>query len=254
MKAKSALISVVVFLLSQAALAQITVPFVTGEWAPLVSDKLPNKGPAVELILAITKAAGITPVITFLPWARAEMTVQDGETFAAFPYAGTTERRSKFLISEPFLITHSKFIAYTGNPRTPAALANKSLEELKMSMIGAPSGGFVIDLLKSEGYKRVYVTEDTNRSIEILKSGKIDYFAEVPIVAFDSIKKLFPQDIDKFIIMNNTPFPKTEIGLIVSKSYPDSPEILKKFNNGLAIIKKSGEYKKIMNKYSQAAN
>lgn len=35
------------------------VPFNTGEWEPFTSEKLPNKGCATELVVAICRAGGI---------------------------------------------------------------------------------------------------------------------------------------------------------------------------------------------------
>ena len=69
--------------------AATEVVFVTGEWEPFSSKSLPNKGIATELITIICKEAGINPTFNFVPWPRAEVAIEEGTAFAAFPYALT---------------------------------------------------------------------------------------------------------------------------------------------------------------------
>ncbi len=233
----------------QWAVAQVTVPFATGEWQPLVSEKLPDHGAAAELIAAISKAGGIKPTFEFLPWARAEAMVSRGEVFAAFPYAATPERREKHWVSDSFLVMQARFIAYKWNAKTPATAIAAGLEEIRTSSVGAIRGSHTLASMTASGYTNVTATPDVDKSILMLKNGRLDFLAEVPVVAFDSIKRILPDEVDNFMIMDKTPFAKNNNVLIVSKTYPHAAEILVKFNNGLAAIKKSGEYQKLLNKY-----
>ncbi len=231
------------------AAQNIKVPFATGEWEPFTSEKLPNYGAATELVSAICKAADITPVYGFYPWARCEKTVDTGDAFASFPYAITVERKALFNYSEPLFHSYNVVFYHTKNPKTAKGVKFEKISDLKGYNIGILAGSFVATELEKNGIK--YETTTTlDLSIKKLQMGRVDFIIDEQAVTYDTIKKLFPKEMDQF---KSLPKPFGNVmanALIVSKKYPNANEILARFNKGLASIKKSGEYDKILKKYN----
>ncbi|HOD55117.1 MAG TPA: transporter substrate-binding domain-containing protein [Candidatus Cloacimonadota bacterium] len=164
------------------------VPFATGEWEPFTSEKLPNYGAVTELVSAICKTAGITPVYSFYPWARCEKTVETGEAFAAFPYAVTAERKALFNYSDPLFHSSNKVYYYTKNPKPLKDVKFEKISDLKGYTIGLIAGSFIADELDKHGVK--YETTTTlDLSIKKLQMGRVDFVIDEQAVTYDTIKK-----------------------------------------------------------------
>ncbi|WP_104399872.1 hypothetical protein [Vibrio penaeicida] len=80
------------------------LPLATGEWSPYTSAELEGYGIVTEITTAVVIEMGMTPDYKFVPWKRAEHMTQYGKVFAAFPYAITSERKSKFSFTDRVLI------------------------------------------------------------------------------------------------------------------------------------------------------
>jgi len=125
------LVMALILVLSGNSLAEDTsVLFVTGEWAPYTSEKLPGYGASTELISAVCKAGGIKPEYKFNPWKRTEMMVDRGMAFAAFPYALTENRKKKYYISDPLYYGADYFIYYVNNPGTSKPVKYRHIEDM----------------------------------------------------------------------------------------------------------------------------
>jgi ABC-type amino acid transport substrate-binding protein len=72
----------------------------SGEYEPYTSEKLPGGGPYSVYLQEVFARAGFTLKIEFLPWARAEYFIDNGEVLGAFPYGITETRRTKYLFSK----------------------------------------------------------------------------------------------------------------------------------------------------------
>lgn len=252
MKAKKLLwVALVLMVISVLSAENIKVPFATGEWEPYTSEKLPNYGAASELVSAICKAAGITPVFEFYPWVRCEKMVESGEAFAAFPYAFTPERSQKYHFSDILFYGSDTFIYYKKNPKMAKGIKYETVNDLKPYTIGLIAGSYLIPDFEKNGLK-YEVTATVDMSIKKLQAGRIDLFIDDQVVVFDAIKKTFPKEVDNFGELAKSYGERSKTGLIVSKKYPKNEEILIRFNKGLDAIKKSGEYNKITSKYKMA--
>lgn len=243
----------ILMLISLTALAaqNLKVVITTGEWEPYSSEKLPNYGCATELVTAICKAAGITPEYKFYPWVRCENSVEKGEAFAAFPYAFTEERKAKYLFSDVLFFGADNFLYYKKNLKTVKEIKYNTYEDLKQYRIGIIAGSYLIPDLEKNGLK-YEITQNVEQSIKKLQAGRIDFYLDDQAVSYFAVRNLFPKEISDFQILTKPFGDKTKTGLIVSKTYPNSTEILKKFNQGLAQIKKTGEYDRIMDKYKMS--
>jgi len=236
-------------LLSIANGEALKVKFVTGEWAPYVSESLPEKGASAELVKAICKEADLIPEFAFYPWARTEKMVKEGEAFAGFPYALNDERKKDFYLSDPMNYGQNCYFYYEPNSAIGKDVKNfTKLEEFKAYKFGVLLGSFVEKDLEKENMQ-VSKTASMESIIKMLQAKRFDFTIDEKAVLFFEAKRLFPTEAGNFKALDISYGVKMPNGLIVSKTYPKSQEILKRFNDGLAKLKKNGEYDRIITKH-----
>jgi len=228
---------------------KIDVIFATGEYLPFTSEKLNGYGATTELVTAICKAADIKPNYRFFPWKRVEIALAKGEAFGAFPYGITQEREGKFKFSEPIYSVKNIIITCTKNIKTDKKNMYKKLEDLKGYRVGILNGSFAEERIKQAGIQYNTITT-VDQAIKMLYSGRIDFYIDDQVVIYDSIKRIFPKEVRYFTVLDN-PFDEAKQNYVmISKKYPNSSKILERFNYGLNVIKKNGEYERIIQKYN----
>jgi len=219
-------------------------PFVSGEWAPYVSEKMPGQGPLSEIVFAATKAAGLEPSVAFFPWARAEAEVASGAAFATYPYAITDERKKSYDFSDQLASSKSMIFYVSGKGKY---FAWNSLSDFKSYKVGGIAGYNYIEDLSKNGIKPEMAT-GIDLILKMAYAGRIDYFIEDELVAREAIKAIYPGEQGKFLVFAK-PYKDSPLYLMVSKKYPGSADLLKRFNGGLATIRKNGTYAAILSKY-----
>lgn len=222
--------------------------FVTDEWLPYVSKEKPETGAATELVLAICKVSGIQIRIDFVPWKRAESMVGTGEAFASYPYAVTPERLESYNFSDIIFYGANPFFYYDLNPRTPSPINYNSPTELKKFQIGSMRGSFLSSKLKEYGIDSIELNTYESAA-SMMKSGRLDYFIDEQAATFAAFSTIFPDEINHFKILDKMLISKIPNAVLISRSYPNSAALLKRFNDGLKAIKASGEYDLIADKY-----
>jgi polar amino acid transport system substrate-binding protein len=224
----------------------------TGDWPPYVFEQGSDPGPIAAIITAAFKEAGITPKFVFYPWKRAEDEVRQGNAFAAFPYAVTTERQKEFDFSDPMYTVQSKFFYH--KKYHPDGIPFEKLEDLRSYRIGGLLGSWYETTFKEAGLQVEY-TASMDQSVDKLALGRIDLAVEEENTVWDIIRKKYPNEVDQFATLPKSlehPGLRDDLSLLVSRSYPNSAELLAKFNTGLAAIRANGTYKQILEKYKLA--
>jgi len=221
------------------------VPITTGEWPPFVSEKLPNYGPASEIVVAVCKAAGIMSDIKFYPWKRAEAMIANGNAFGAYPYTIREDRLKKYDFSSPLFKTQVYFFYSKKHMSTKKLEKIKVLEDIKQYIIGGMIGSFQCEELKKAGY-RVEMSSKNEFCIKKLDTGRINFFTEERTVAIHEIEKELPGRMNDFGMLDIGYGTATYDALMVSRTYPNASEILKKFEQGLKTVQKNGVYDEII--------
>ncbi|AGU83347.1 ABC transporter substrate-binding protein/permease [Streptococcus anginosus] len=209
-------------------------------FAPFVFQDSNNKytGIDMDLIKAIAKDQGFTIEITNPGFDAALNAVQSGQADGMIAGMSVTDaRKETFDFSEPY---------YTAN----AILAVKesstiaSYKDLKGKTVGVKNGTasqtFLTENQNKYGYK-IKTFADASSMYDSLNSGSVNaVMDDEPVVKY-SISQ--GQKL-------KTPIKGTPIGdtaFAVKKG--SNPELIQMFNNGLANIKKNGQYQKILDKY-----
>lgn len=209
-------------------------------FAPFVFQDSNNKytGIDMDLIKAIAKDQGFTIEITNPGFDAALNAVQSGQADGMIAGMSVTDaRKETFDFSEPY---------YTAN----AILSIKetstitSYKDLKGKTVGVKNGTASQTFLTKSQSKYDYKIKtfaDASSMYDSLNSGSVDaVMDDEPVVKY-SISQ--GQKL-------KTPIKGTPIGdtaFAVKKG--SNPELIQMFNNGLANIKKNGQYQKILDKY-----
>ena len=225
----------------------VKVLLVTGEYPPYTSEKLPHGGFFTQIVSAVLKDMGVEYEIRFYPWHRCEEMIQNGQAWASFPYANTTQKASKYLLSAPVLSARHKYFYLKDNQKIAQKEGEpKALPDFKDCVFGGANGywyGSKADLT-ALGLTKVQWAEDPYGLVRMLYNGRIEVFAEDELVGRDVIHRLYQGEEDKFATLSNNAI-TWEYLLIVSKDYPRSEELLIKFNDSLKKLKENGRLNEI---------
>ena len=241
---KKTIVSTLLALALLTSLAAQKVTLATGEYAPYTGEKRAEKGFMTELVMAAANAGGLEVNLEFVPWARAEQMVKEGKALGTFPYTTTDERRKTFDFSDVIYTSQAKIFYYEGFGKD---MAWNTIKDFQNSKFGGARGWWYMDDLTKNGIK-VDVADSTEVAIAKLQVGRFDYLIENELVALAAIKAQFPNEVAKFKTLAKI-YSQDTLSLMVSRTYPNANELLKKFNTGLAAIHKDGTFKKILAKY-----
>ena len=217
---------------------------ITGEWSPYVASNLTEKGFTAEIIKEACRAAGLEVTIQFAPWPRCEAAIEHGKVFASFPFS-PNEVRDKFaLFSNP--IAFSRSVLFYNTKKT-AEFNFSELDELKSFLIGGVRGYYYEPLFTRKGLLVDY-SDNEDAALKKLFFGRVDLMPLNELVGWESITRLFPEESNRFACSKNA-IDTQSLNLMVSRSYPGAPELLERFNRGLATILANGVYQNIMERH-----
>ena len=212
-------------------------------FAPFVfqNDKGKFTGIDMDLIKAIAKDQGFTIEIDNPGFDAAVSDVQSGHAQGMIAGMTVTDaRKSTFDFSEPY---------YTANSILAVQEDSKidSYDDLKGKTVGVKNGtssqNFLEENQKKYGYK-IKTFSDGASMYDSLNSGSV-----AAIMDDEPVIKYAIKQGRKF----KTPIkgtPSGQLAFAVKKG--ENPELIEMFNNGLANLKKSGQYQKIIDKYLKA--
>ncbi len=232
-------------------LAADSVRFAIGEWAPYTTQGQSSHGMAAEIVTAASQAAGLQPEYQFFPWKRAEARVLDGTFFATFPYQETPERTGSFLFSEVICSSSNALLLHRGNPRMdPFSYAKP--EDLKGLRVGTLAGSDAVSLPLRKAGALIEEVQSVEQNLRKLEADRIDCIIDDRPVLYAALVAYCAGDAQRLagFHFSERPFGSpTDYRLMVSTRFPDTRELLARFNMGLRKIKANGEYQKILRKY-----
>lgn len=192
----------------------------------------------MELIKAIAKQQGFNIEISNPGFDAALNAVQSGQADAAIAGMSITDARKEiFDFSDSYYTSNIILAVKSGSDI-------KTYEALSGKTVGAKNGTSSYNFLKENADKYGYklkAFDEASSMYDSLNSGSID-----AIMDDEAVLKYAIQQGRNF----ETPIkgePSGEYGFAVKKG--TNPELIEMFNNGLAALKKSGQYDKIINKY-----
>ncbi len=229
--------------LTQASV-NISLPLVTGEWAPYTGATLYKKGVFSEIVTAAFKEVGIDTRYQFYPWKRAELNLKQGTAFAAIPYIKTPERSALYYFSDP--ITTAKFAIFYRKEDFPAGLQYQRFNELSRYKMGGVLGYWYEKPFADAKLNIEYFSSDEQLFV-MLYNRRVQLAASAELVGWAAIKKRYPH-YEYLFGISTEPLKEDDLHLMVSKTYPQAPFFLQQFNLGLAKLREKGVLQAILRK------
>lgn len=197
----------------------------------------------MDLIAAIAKDQGFTITIKALGFDAAVQALQANQVDAVI--AGMTitpARQATFDFSDPYYKTGLQIAALKGS-------AVKTVADLKGQVLAVKTGtagASYADSIKGKYGFTTVAFGQTAQMIDAVKAGQAAaYIEDYPVVAYAIKTGLAMQLVGEQV-------PQGDYGMAVDKG--KNPELIEAFNLGLAKLKSSGEYQKIVDKYLSTAS
>lgn len=190
----------------------------------------------VDLTRAIADVMGMTVEFRFGSWSEMRSALQDGSVNVLQGISYSEERTKTLSFSPPHTIINHAIFARRDTPPV------SSIEELRGKEIIVFRDGIMHDYLKSLGFTTLVMTGTPADALRLLASGKHDYAVLAMLPGMYIIRE--------HKLSNLVPVAKS----ISTQKYcygvrKGNEELLARFNEGLAILKKTGQYQEIYDRW-----
>jgi polar amino acid transport system substrate-binding protein len=238
------ILAIFLCLLTVSSSAKETVTLSTGEWSPYISEQLEKSGLISQITTEAFAAKDIEVKLEFFPWERASQVARSGEREGVIALIHLPEREKVFLFSNPIYVGYYAFFHLKSFP-----FSWKTYRDLKDVTIASTIGfgGMGPEFLDAEKKGEIKVLRLTSdeQSFNMLMAKRAELIPSDIEVGYVLARKLFGKEASLF---THDPYyiHRSEYCLVVSKKIKNGQEIIDKFNEGLAMIRKSGRYDEIL--------
>lgn len=215
---------------------------------PPIYQNAKDKGLSGDIVVAAFKAVGVDVDMQFYPVSRMVTTVSDGQAvcgiggavlFAAPEIARNVTVGSTIqYVSQTFLYNAKKY---------PDGIAYASLADMAKYRVGVLRGSGIMKFLEKTKELKFDTNTTHDGTARQLRLGRIDVWAIVDITGAMYMKRLFPDEASDY--KHTKAFMLGDVSVVFSKKLDPDNVYNKKFQEGLAAIKKNGVYLRIMAKY-----
>jgi polar amino acid transport system substrate-binding protein len=204
-----------------------------------------------DIVAAAFKAAGVPVVLEIVPYSRAKKMVLSGKALACFGMAWEPELEGKVVFADLPLYTNAAVIFQSVHNPLPDIHAACFPKGAKIgTVLGYEYPAGVRNLILNGKFTPVpTMSEQTNLKV-LASSGRLD----AVVCMVDELKSasyLISQagvtgKVNQAFVMDRS---GTYLGFAIN--HPQKESALKKFNEGMAAIKRNGTYDAIINKWKK---
>jgi polar amino acid transport system substrate-binding protein len=191
----------------------------------------------VDLTRAIAEVMGMTVEFRFGRWADVRAGLMRGEIDILQGISFSDERARILEFAPPHAIVHHAIFARTDGPRA------RSLDDLRGKEVIVFAGGIMDELLTQRGMgDRLVRTGTPADALRLLASGKHDFVALALLPGIEIARELKLTNV----VPVGQPVAAERYGYAVKKG---NTELLSRFDEGLAILKQTGRYEQIRDRW-----
>lgn len=224
----------------------------TGELPPYATQGRTDQGVALAIVRAAFAKQGIAVQYTFLPWKRAQEEARIGKWDGTAYWGKTAERERDFLLSDNVLTERWVWLY-----RADMAFNWSHTEDLTPYQIAAIQHYTYtpeFHQMARDGKLQVDWSNDDQALLRKLIAGRADLVPLERNVACYLLDKYFkPQQAAKIRVHPKLMSRHFTSHLMLSRSLPQSSARMQAFNQGLAKLRKSGEYTQMLQSLPCAA-
>lgn len=203
----------------------------------MVDEKGQPTGFTVDLLYALAEVMGMKVEVSLGDWAKRHDGLKDGEIDMTLGMNNSAEREKVFDFTSPHTIVQQAIFARRDSPTV------SSLEELRGKKVILHRNGIMHETLRKLGYEKDLIFAETPAgTLRELASGQGDY----------ALVALLPgmYIIREHKLSNLVPVARNVASFRFSFAVREGDsELLSRLNEGLAILKKTGQYQVIYDKW-----
>jgi signal transduction histidine kinase/ABC-type amino acid transport substrate-binding protein/ActR/RegA family two-component response regulator len=200
-------------------------------------DKGQSVGFDVDLLRAVAAATGMQVEVDLKPWQEARSGLDDGTIQVHVGMTISNQRRSQFLFTTPHLSQQYRIFIREDDSRI------RNQEDLAGKRLVVQRGGVMANYVLDKGYTVSPIEVDSAvEALQMVAEGKGD------ATLMSELRGLYvaqEADLDNLVRVGD-PVYQTSYSFAVNKSRPD---LVPRLNQGLAIVKASGEYNELYDKW-----
>lgn len=219
----------------------------TGQYPPLISAGIPNKGVVLHLVTTAFANAGIKVQYIFLPWARSYEMAKNAEADGSAVWTPTPEREKHFYFSDP-IIENKKVFFHQKDLR----FKWKTFADFKGLRIGTTrSYAYAPDFRQSMSQAGAELIDADSDLINfrLLLDKRIDLHPNNQYVGEFLLKNHFTAKMAARVTHCDKAFAINQLSVIWPKSKKGSHKYAQIFNHELRRMRHSGKYDEIMAKF-----
>ncbi|MCP4689907.1 MAG: transporter substrate-binding domain-containing protein [Desulfobacterales bacterium] len=233
---------VVIFLLcaAESVDAQETIRLASGEWSPYQSENLKYFGVVSRIVTEAFARVGVKVEYGYFPWKRSYKYAETGEWDGTLVWFDTPERRKIFYISAPVIDIQYVFF----HLRT-TSFDWQSMDDLKKFEIGATYEYNYGDAFQEAEKAKEIIVQRVSRDVINFKKllrGRIDIFPNDLDAGYELLLKNFTPARVAGITYHPRPVKAAPHHILFSKKVEKNVKMLELFNEGLKILRDSGDY------------
>lgn len=230
--------------LSHGADGDETIRITTGHWPPYLDEDRPGGGFVAQIIREAFANEDIEAEFTFFPWSRALALVKTRAYHSSAVWSCTRERSRDFLYSAPIL--PYEYVFYH---REKMAFDWDSLSDLRGMAVGLTqdySYGQTLSGAIDTGLVTADVTTSDLANFRKLLLGRVDLFPMDPVVGEAMISEQLGPEARARLEFHPRPLRSALYHLPFSREDPEAGRLRRAFDRGLAKLRESGRYQKII--------
>lgn len=215
-------------------------------YAPLVGSGLPDGGMLSRIVRASFAAAGLnTRPVVFEPWLRGLEGTAAGRYDATFPYQVTDARLKRFIFSDPLIEvkTVAVFTVQSGREY-------KSPESVRGLRLCNPLGfalNRAVSALVQSGDVEEILSPDVESCLRMMLHGRLDVFIGNEFLVRHALA--CTPGGKEGLSYAGQPVGHTPLHLAVPMDRPNAKALVDAFNKGLAQLRATGEWQRIIDAY-----
>jgi polar amino acid transport system substrate-binding protein len=219
-----------------------SIVIVTNDYGPYTSIKNNGSGFILEIIKEAFNEVNLKVTFKFYPWKRCLKEVDQGLAFAAAPFFKTQAREKKYDYSDPIFPMFNRW--FYNKESFPEGFEWSEIEDFQGYRIGGVLGYWYIPEFDKLGLNLELVKSDL-QNLQKLVSHRIDFTIIDELTGNDIIREHLSSSTDIIGVLDK-PYDFQESYLLISRDYPNSEIIKKKFNQGLKMLKENGRFWQIL--------
>jgi PAS domain S-box-containing protein len=202
-----------------------------------INQKGVPDGYNVDIFNAVADVMGIQADLSLGPWNEVRSNLEEGKIDALIGMYYSEERDRMVDFSIPHLIIHHSIFIRRSDPKID------SIEELRGKEVIVQKGDILHDIIQDKKIARQIITvESQPDGLRLLSSGRHDCFLGVKLQGLATIRSYHLYNI----ITSGPPIYPRKYGFAVTEG---DEELVSRLNQGLTIIKQTGQFQKIYEKW-----